>query len=135
MADKEPIVYLADVEVATTVKEAKVSTPPVVTTTTAKRQRTLADMFGASEGKTPTAKKQKLTVSAVASAGSSKAPSTGLNAIAFSIVSFQESLSDEEKELLNLECEVMGESWYGNPTSENSFTHFCFAGSSCLKTK
>ena len=34
-----------------------------------------------------------------------------LNSIPFSMTSYLQSLSEEEKRLLQLECEVMGKSW------------------------
>lgn len=124
MADTEPSVYLEDVQVTTTVKEVKPSdTVAVVTTAAVKRQRTLVDMFSTAQRNEPVAKKQKLTVSASLSLGSSsqatRVTSLGIqssNSIPFSISSFQESLSDEQKDLLKLECEVMGESWQVDQT-------------------
>jgi uracil-DNA glycosylase len=120
MADKEPVVYLEDVEVnGTTVKETETSSakPAAVAVTAAastsvKRQLTLADMFSPSQGKAPIAKKQKTTMSAVTSA-QNQAGSSSL-AATFSVSSFRESLSDEQKDLLELECEVMGETWQVN---------------------
>jgi uracil-DNA glycosylase len=122
----EGTVYLEDIEAprGVAVKEEKNgSLTSTVASTQIKRQRTLVDMFSGSQGKTsePSAKKLKLSASfssssltktAGAGAGSSK--STGvqrLNSIPFSLSSFQESLTDEEKDLLKLECEVMGKSW------------------------
>lgn len=84
-----------------------------------KRQRTIEDMFfGGKKGKEP-AKKIKLSTSETNSASSNKivvsAPKTSglqkLNSIPFSLSSFIESLDDEQKRLLRLECEVMGKSW------------------------
>jgi len=71
------------------------------TKTSVKRQRTLMDMFGPSDVST---KKPKLAQSA----GSS---SQALNSIPFSMSAFQDSLTEEGKNLLSLECETMGKSW------------------------
>ncbi|PPR02630.1 hypothetical protein CVT24_002201 [Panaeolus cyanescens] len=48
---------------------------------------------------------------AVATGASSSSILPKLNAIPFSMVSYVNSMSDEEKSLLKLECEVMGKSW------------------------
>jgi uracil-DNA glycosylase len=98
------------------------ATVPVASGTQLKRQRTLMDMFSGPKGKTsdPPSKKLKLsastrsnkTVSGVVAVNSLKRTgSQTLNSIPFSLSSFQASLTDEEKELLKLECEVMGKSW------------------------
>ena len=112
-------VYLEDVAVTKSVEEAKPAATVVTTTsgTAVKRQLTLADMFsGGSQSKPSAAKKQKLAQSTTTSASASSKPSApecsqATDEVLFSIASFQESLSDEQKELLGLECEVMGESW------------------------
>jgi hypothetical protein len=112
-------VYLEDVEVAKSTKEVKPATAGATATTGVKRQRTLAEMFGgASQPEPSAAKKQRLSQSTTASASASSQPSApdssgskAADAVPFSIASFQESLSDEQKELLSLECEVMGRSW------------------------
>jgi uracil-DNA glycosylase len=76
-------------------------------------QRTLADMFNVA----PAAKKAKLTDTNAekASSGSNSAKKASelasLNSIPFSLSAYQESMSDEEKKLLALECETMGKSW------------------------
>jgi uracil-DNA glycosylase len=119
MVDGSPIVYLEDVEVPS---KNTPSTSVAATATGAsnrtfftnvqpgKRQRTLADMFSGSQEKEdgesePSAKKPKLTAQGTASL-------TKLNAIPFSLSAYQESLSEEEKRLLALECDTMGKSWY-----------------------
>ena len=71
------------------------------TKTSVKRQRTLMDMFGPPDVST---KKPKLAQSA--SSGSQ-----ALNSIPFSLSAFQDSLTEEGKNLLSLECETMGKSW------------------------
>lgn len=125
----EGTVYLEDIEPArgATVKEdideSTASKSVTAASTQVKRQRTLVDMFSGSKGKTsePSAKKIKLSAS-FSSSSSHKSTSiavngikaTGvqkLNSIPFSLSSFQDSLTEEEKNLLKLECEVMGKSW------------------------
>ena len=120
MADSKPIVYLEDVEIST--KNASSSAAPLTATNASnqtffstskpsgKRQRTLADMFSSSQGKIdgdsePPVKKSKITVQGTASLSK-------LNSIPFSLSAFQESLSEQEKRLLALECDTMGKSWY-----------------------
>ena len=114
MADSSTV-YLEDVEVAKSVRDVKPATATPTATTGAKRQRTLVDMFGgASQPKPSAAKKQRLDKSTIVSASASSPDASGsqaTDAVPFSIASFQASLSDEQKDLLSLECEVMGESW------------------------
>ncbi|KAK2460913.1 hypothetical protein APHAL10511_007383 [Amanita phalloides] len=114
--DKDPIVYLEDVEnpqknasnpSASTNPQRKTFFSPDLNS--GKRQRTLVDMFSGSQEKKsgesePPAKKLKLAVQGTASF-------TKLNSIPFSLSAYQESLSDEEKQLLSLECDAMGKSW------------------------
>lgn len=113
--DAKPLVYLEDVQISK--KDAsKAATPATATTasnrsfySTGKRQRTLADMFSSSQEKKnedpePSTKKLKMTVQGTPSL-------TKLNAIPFSLSAFQESLSEEEKQLLALECDTLGKSW------------------------
>jgi uracil-DNA glycosylase len=125
----EGTVYLEDIEVPRGLAVEKqedgssTSKPATVASTQLKRQRTLVDMFHSSQGKIiePSAKKPKLSASfssssskTTASTGTGSSKSTGLqklNSIPFSLASFQESLKEEEKNLLKLECEVMGKSW------------------------
>lgn len=122
MADSNPIVYLEDVEIST--KNASSSAAPSTATNASnrtffstsskpsgKRQRTFADMFSSSQEKTdgeserPPVKKTKITVQGTASLSK-------LNSIPFSLSAFQDSLSEQEKQLLALECDTMGKSWY-----------------------
>jgi uracil-DNA glycosylase len=121
MSDTEPTVYLQDIAVPASVKLAvapATDKPAVVAAGTSKRQRTLLDMFGSQEN-APSAKKKKVIQSSTASAGSLKkvsstAPSQAteaLDSVPFDVTAFRESLSDEHKKLLQLECEVMGPSW------------------------
>ncbi|KNZ72176.1 Uracil-DNA glycosylase, mitochondrial [Termitomyces sp. J132] len=89
-----------------------------------KRQRTLVDMFTGSQGKSsltdePSVKKLKLTPSGSSMSSSSSIKSDGLkifglqklNSIPFSMSEYLETLTDDQKRLLRLECEVMGKSW------------------------
>ncbi|KAK7044177.1 uracil DNA glycosylase [Paramarasmius palmivorus] len=69
-----------------------------------KRQITLTDMFSGNSS----AKRLKTSSQSSASVVST---AQKLNAIPFSMKAFQDSLSDEERRLLNLECQVMGKSW------------------------
>ncbi|PSR88988.1 hypothetical protein PHLCEN_2v4950 [Hermanssonia centrifuga] len=104
-------------EVATVVKKGTVVTAPgknqSTTSTSLKRQRTLADMFSgssATKSAQPGAKKIKLD-HAAGSPSSGLSGSKSLNSIPFSLSGFVSSLSDEEKQLLALECETIGKSW------------------------
>lgn len=134
MANDTRVVYLADVEKdAPSSRDA--STTPSASQDTSnasgsasnplKRQRTLVDMFvapknsqSAKSGQRET-KKAKLDVSNAASAGATKAkvPVTGssglqrLNFIPFSLSEFIESIPEDRRHLLKLECECMGKSW------------------------
>ena len=130
MGDDDRVVYLEDLEqpvvaatkenvslsvtektdtTATTViadtKLKKTSSLEKKTATGAtKRQRSLMDMFPSGSS----------TVSSSSSSRDSKVAKTGtpsLNSIPFSMSDFQSELSDEEKMLLQLECETMGKSW------------------------
>ncbi|KAJ3512880.1 hypothetical protein NLJ89_g3257 [Agrocybe chaxingu] len=88
-----------------------------------KRQRTLGEMtfFSGSQRRIPrssstsTLKSSGSSSSVVGkSSNGSTSPAKGgvkLNAIPFSLSAYQESLTDNEKRLLKLECEVMGKSW------------------------
>lgn len=92
------------------------------TTVSVKRQRTLMDMLSSSQGSQndkesgPPAKKAKVkaTNSSGITATSSSSISVGvqrLNAIPFSLSEYIESLPEEHRHLLQLECECMGKSW------------------------
>jgi uracil-DNA glycosylase len=121
--DTPGTVYLEDVQTKSKKDDAvasPASTPDnsqkaATTVTGSKRQRTLEDMFGGShKGKSSEPAGKKMRVSGSVPTGGSSTLGSGtprLNAIAFSLSSFQESLSDEQKSLLSLECEVMGKSW------------------------
>ncbi|KAF8624543.1 hypothetical protein AX15_005846 [Amanita polypyramis BW_CC] len=121
MEDGKPLLYLEDVE-SPSKNASKASTANIPATATnassrtffsatagVKRQRTLTDMLSGSQEKksgesTPAAKKLKLAVQGTAS-------STKLNAIPFSLSAYQESLTEEERKLIALECDTMGKSW------------------------
>ncbi|PFH53105.1 hypothetical protein AMATHDRAFT_55551 [Amanita thiersii Skay4041] len=79
-----------------------------------KRQRTLMDMLSGTKDKKsvvsePSAKKLKF---------SDPGPSSSLELDEFSISAYIETLSEEEKRLLSLECETMGKSWLNVLKSE-----------------
>lgn len=92
---------------------------------TLKRQRTLMEMMSSgsksadsdqANKKAKVLVKEKVTItSGTAVLSSPPKPSQSgkesLNSIAFSMAAFLESLDDEEKKLLALECETMGKSW------------------------
>lgn len=135
MGDAQPTIYLEDID--PTFKSAlkrerpndcpqadseKSSTITPAPTKSVKRQRTLGETFFGFQGKTKISPSKGLkpsggSTSSVAS-NSSTRPKTSaasglvkLNSIPFSMAAYQESLSDDEKRLLQLECEVMGKSW------------------------
>jgi uracil-DNA glycosylase len=95
---------------------------PSTSTANGKRQRTLFDMLGSapSQGSNTPSKKPKLTASGssgndkVSAAVSSSGGSSGLqtlNSIPFSSSEYVDSLTGDQKRLLNLECVTMGKSW------------------------
>ncbi|KAG6844967.1 hypothetical protein H0H87_002081 [Tephrocybe sp. NHM501043] len=134
-------VYLEDIEITTRALPSRVAptkddeapsspvppstltiaTPSFQASGAIKRQRTLMDMLSGSQGKTvsrePSMKKLKLTASGVSTSSSLKSSGSQvfglakLNSIPFSMSTYQESLTEDQKGLLRLECEVMGKSW------------------------
>lgn len=92
---------------------------PSTSTTTGKRQRTLFDMLGSTSNQDSKAisKKPKLAASGSGNKPSAagtqpSAGSTGsLNSIPFSLAEYVASLTEDQKRLLELECETMGKSW------------------------
>ncbi|KAF8150768.1 uracil-DNA glycosylase-like protein [Crassisporium funariophilum] len=126
MTDK-PTVYLEDIDSSLKAKrerpddgeEKEINAPSSSAPAPAKRQRTLGEMFSGSQGKkdtsTPSGSSIKPSGAPIVASSSSSRPRQGgllkLNAIPFSMAAYQESLSEEEKELLQLECEAMGKSW------------------------
>ncbi|KAA1467329.1 uracil-DNA glycosylase [Dentipellis sp. KUC8613] len=120
-AEKEP----ADASPSAS-QESSASTKAKPAVTAVKRQRTLMDMFSSSPASAePSSKKQKLvksgsSSSALAVSGKSVAGSSAstttlglqpLNAIPFSMSAYQDSLTEDQRRLLKLECETMGKSW------------------------
>lgn len=125
MGDSQPTVYLEDIDrtcKSTPKRERPDDDPQAENSSTiapapVKRQRTLGEMFYGAQGKkkvksTPLegSKPSGVSTSSIAS-DSALAGHVKLNAIPFSMTAYLESLSDEEKRLLQLECEVMGKSW------------------------
>jgi uracil-DNA glycosylase len=96
---------------------AKPDADPSPSITTGKRQRTLFDMLGSGQGTGTTSKKPKVTAPGSGdkpngtqnSGGSSS--QQALNSIPFSLGEYIDSLTDDQKRLLTLECETMGKSW------------------------
>lgn len=90
--------------VETEVKNGKKSSKGTETKSLAgtKRQRSLMDMFSSTPSSTPSPS----TSSKVA-----KTDKPTLNSIPFSLSEYQKNFSEEEKLLLELECETMGRSW------------------------
>ncbi|KAF8274753.1 uracil-DNA glycosylase-like protein [Lactarius quietus] len=102
-------------------EKAKPNANPSPSTTTGKRQRTLFDMLGSGPGQSTgtTSKKPKLTapvsgdkptVNGTQSSGGSPSQ-PALNSIPFSLSEYIDSLTEDQKRLLTLECETMGKSW------------------------
>lgn len=133
MSTEQKIVYYEDVEVSAIRAKSDVSKETSVTSKSVsksnssstsaplKRQRTLMEMIpGASKEPKTTgqpAKKAKLSISA-SSDGPSSSPAKAvtfglqpLNFIPFSMKEFKDSLTEEQRTLLLLECETMGKSW------------------------
>lgn len=131
MGDSQPTIYLEDIDPSfkstkreRTDDDTKIGNSCTTKTPApVKRQRTLGETFFTSvQGKIKSSSLKSLkpsgeSTSSIASDSSSrhnKASASGLvklNSIPFSMTSYLESLSDEEKRLLQLECEVMGKSW------------------------
>lgn len=102
-------------------EKAKPNANPSPSTATGKRQRTLFDMLGSGPGQSTgsTSKKPKLTapgsgdkptVNGTPSSGGSPSQQA-LNSIPFSLNEYIDSLTEDQKRLLKLECETMGKSW------------------------
>jgi uracil-DNA glycosylase len=125
---EETVVYLEDIETQVTTTSTQSQGDGSIASTSSqtsssgtaavnnKRQRTLMDMFGGSQpdkkASAPAAKKLKLSVSEpVIRSMPSGSKNQRLNAIAFSLSQYQESLSTEQRSLLALECVYMGKSW------------------------
>ena len=111
-----------------TAKTDTVANSTTSSTGAQKRQRTLMEMMsggaktsgGAGKDQEQrVAKKQKTTSEPSTNkndaSGSSKTPALGLqplNSIPFSLAEFKAELTEESRELLQLECETMGLSWW-----------------------
>ncbi|KAF9266546.1 uracil-DNA glycosylase [Marasmius fiardii PR-910] len=90
------------------------------TTATKKRQMTLTDMFGSQgnskrtklspQAATSTKAIDSRTIVSVATRRPNGLPK--LNSIPFSLKGFQDSLNEEERNLLNLESQLLGKSWF-----------------------
>ncbi|CAK5269204.1 unnamed protein product [Mycena citricolor] len=120
------VVYLEDIPVSNKKEKPAPNSSPDTTNAHGKRQRTLLDMCF-----TPSAdaKRQKLQHSTPAARfratkdGNSYQKrrvlgSQTLNSIPFSLSSFVEGLSDEQRALIALECDVIGKSWLKVLTDE-----------------
>lgn len=135
-ATEEKIVYLEDVQPVKAAKKDTDSTADASkkgdsaagasktsTTTGVKRQRTLNDMFGSQGSSSGSAVKKLKPSGSFSAPGASGTKPTRtaavksfglqrLNSIPFSMAEFQQSLTLEQRNLLRLECEVMGKSWH-----------------------
>ena len=116
-------IYLEDVDTKFTKKSSEPNGSNTTSCSNAgnKRQRSIADMFGGgalssstAQKSEPAAKRMKASVfdSTSLKIGSAGTQDLKLNAIPFSLSQYQETLSDEERKLLALECACMGKSWY-----------------------
>lgn len=139
-SDPKPPKPAADASVSSTPTGSKTASKPgakaaagsATTGNGKKRQLNLLDMLGGSTGQTYTAKRQRTTSNASASSASSSTSTEGggagiprpprivnglrpFNAIPFNMDAYKTSLSDEEKQLLALECETMGRTWVSPP--------------------
>ncbi|KAL4062837.1 uracil-DNA glycosylase-like protein [Scleroderma yunnanense] len=127
MGEEKRVVYLEDVE-STAPSLSQESTKSATSTATVsnKRQRSILDMFGSQDSQTngeskAVVKKTKLDDSQnnesnpvfkkAKTAGSSTGPHEPLNSIPFSLSEYIESIPQEHRDLLRLECECMGKSW------------------------
>lgn len=114
MSDSKPTLYLEDIDKssfeAARKKAASLAAQESQSTSTEKKTRKIESFFTAQ----PTQKKLRAASGAgvpVSPSNASRVTLPKLNSIPFSLTSFQQSLSDEEKELLQLECETLGLSW------------------------
>ncbi|KAF8920227.1 uracil-DNA glycosylase-like protein [Mucidula mucida] len=109
MASDDNTVYLEDIEQASEKKITKTagSSSSTTTTTACKRQRTIMDMFSSSQEKDSSdLQLRNSNRNTACEARSNKAQRDP-----FSLSAFQDSLSESERALLQLECESMGNSW------------------------
>lgn len=132
MTQNERVVYLEDIQSTSQLVEksteepAKPPTEPsgqptAVKPAALKRQLTLMDMVAGPRKDENTAKRAKIATDG-ASAIRAKVPAPAkmsfglqkLNSVPFSMAEYQESLSEEQRRLLKLECEVLGLSWFAD---------------------
>ena len=112
---------VADANASTAVTEKKTATGAT------KRQKAITDMFS---------KKSSSSSSSSSRSGSvqkkARTNTPSLNSIPFSLKEYQDLLSEEERTLLTLECETLGNSWsVRNPlTTIATLTHSRHTGSS-----
>ena len=131
MGDSQPTVYLEDIDPSYNLKSTSKrqrpddapqpgNSEPTPATAPVKRQRTLRESFFFQDKKKTSPlkglKPSGASTSSVASDSSTRPKVASglvvkLNSIPFSMTAYQESLSEDEKRLLQLECEVMGKSW------------------------
>jgi hypothetical protein len=112
-------VYLEDIQLEKNKKRKKADDEEEVPKVANKRQVTLTSMFasGAAVGNNAVKKGKATSSTSTATAATTtvttakKAGLQRLNSIPFSLSGFVESLTDEQKRLLALECEVLGKSW------------------------
>ena len=160
MSTEEKVLYYEDIEVKARTEAAEdddakkktsvISTSVAKTKTTTssasaplKRQRTLMEMMSVSSKDTKTseqpAKKAKLSTSVTPKTPSaSTSVKTGiqpLNSIPFSMQGFKDSLTEEQRDLLLLECETMGKSWCVHQTSRAMCSLNSSKGSRSLRTR
>lgn len=114
------------------VKKTVTTSKTASTSTATKRQLSLTDMFSSGAS---SSKRLKTSTATAGASGSSTATPTktknglrSFNAIPFNMETYKASLSDEEKELLNLECETMGRTWVSHPLNDRyvTWTPFSF---------
>ncbi|KAG9075137.1 hypothetical protein FS749_013221, partial [Ceratobasidium sp. UAMH 11750] len=94
--------------------------PEAAAATGEKRQRSIAEMFGGGKGKGEASKKARASSpDAPDEASSSKTPARRtvngvllLKYVPFSLSEFQASLTERQRELLALECDTLGKSWF-----------------------
>ncbi|KAJ7593537.1 uracil-DNA glycosylase-like protein [Mycena floridula] len=120
MATSKDTVYLEDLEVPsskTTKSTSLTGASASASSGPGKRQLSLQDMFSTG----PASKKAKIsqTLTKMNSTGSIPSSSARalngpmkLNSIPFSMAAYQASLTEEERQLLDLECAVLGKSWF-----------------------
>ncbi|RXW24278.1 hypothetical protein EST38_g1550 [Candolleomyces aberdarensis] len=115
MSDEKATLYLEDIDKssfqAAQKKAASLAAQASQSSVTTEKKTRKIETFFSSQ---PSQKKLRAESGAGVPASSSNASLTTLpklNSIPFSLTNFQKSLSDEEKGLLQLECETLGLSW------------------------